>query len=346
LEKSSSFYFYQYQLEKNQYNLTSEFEKKFKKKTRYSTLNIEEIAKNLDIFYLGEKLKLYCTLLSWKNVFNLSTDLLFMEEIIKHVEEIDYTVYPPIAIYYQVYKSYIEPENIDNFYALKALISNYIESFPPEEAKDIYGSAQNFCIRKINEGKREFLKENLDLYKEAIDNGVLFYNEVLSPTTFRNIVISAVSLNEFDWAEKFITHHQDKLDEKHRENAVTFNLARLAWYRKDYKKVIAYLQNVEFDDMIYDLNSKTMLIATYYDTDDIDPLESMLDSFKVFLFRNKKNIPEQRRKNYQNFITLVRKLLKVIPGDKKQIESLKKEISGSKQIVTKKWLLEKVEELF
>jgi hypothetical protein len=345
LERSTSFYFYQYQLAKNQYNLTSDFEKKFKKKTKYATLNIEEIAQNLDIFYLGEKLKLYCTLLSWKNVFNLNSDLLFMEEIIRHVEKFDYEDYPPIALYYQVYKSYVEPDNVEQFYKLRELISKYIESFPPDEAKEIYGSAQNFCIRKINEGKKEFLRENLDLYQEAIQNGILFHNEELSPTTFRNIVASAVNLNEYDWAESFINQYQDKLAEKHRDNAVTFNLARLFWSKKDYKKVIEYLQNVEFDDMIYELNSKSMLIATYYDTHEIDPLESLLESFKVFLFRNKKSIPDQRRRNYLDYIGFVKRLLKVIPGEKKSLQSLRQEITNSKQSGTRKWLLEKVDEL-
>jgi hypothetical protein len=345
LEKSSSFYYYQYQLEKNQYNLTSEFEKKFKKKTKYSTLNIEEIAKNLDIFYLGEKLKLYCTLLSWKNVFNLDTDLLFMEEIIKHVEKINYSNFPPIAMYYQVFKTYSDPDNVEHYYALRELIKSDIDQFPPEEAKDIYGAAQNFCIRMINRGKKDFLKENLDLYKEAINRGILFYNEELSPTTFRNIVISAVNLNEFEWAENFIHTHQDKLSEKHRENAVTFNMARLFWYKRDYPKVIEYLRNVVFDDMIYELNSKSMLIATYYETEEIDPLESLLESFKTFLFRNKKNIPEKRYKTYIQYIKYVKNLLKIIPGDKKAIQSLKTKIEASNQGITKKWLLEKVEEL-
>jgi hypothetical protein len=324
LERSSSFYFYQYQLEKNQYNLTSEFEKKFKKKSKYSRLNIEEIAKNLDIFYLGEKLKLYCTLLSWKNVFNLDTDLLFMDEIIGHVEAFDYEEYPAIAIYYQVYKSYVERDNIDHFYKLKDLISEHIESFPPDEAKDIYGSAQNFCIRKINEGKKDFLKENLDLYKESIKNGVLFSNDEFSPTTFRNIVISAANLNEYDWAENFIHQHQNKLAEKHRANAVTFNMARLSWYRKDYTKVIEYLQNVEFADMIYELNSKTILIATYYETNEMDPLESLLESFKVFLVRNKKKYPRSKTKKLFGLHSICKKIDKGYPWRSKNTHHTKK----------------------
>lgn len=345
LERSSSFYFYQYQLEKNQYNLTSEFEKKFKKKSKYSRLNIEEIAKNLDIFYLGEKLKLYCTLLSWKNVFKLDTDLLFMDEIIRHVEKIDYSSYPPVAMYYQVFKTYAEPENLDHYYALKELITSDIEQFPPEEAKDIYGAAQNFCIRMINTGKKEFLNENLDLYKESIERGILFYNEELSPTTFRNIVISAGYLNQYDWAEKFIHEHKDKLSEKHRDNAVTFNLARVYWFKGELHKVIQYLQNVEFDDMVYDLGSKSMLIRAYYDLGEFDPLYSLLDSFKVFLIRHKKTLTKGRQEGYMKYISYVKKLVKIIPGDKTAIEKLRKDIEESKQGVAKKWLLEKVDEL-
>lgn len=346
LEKPASYYFYQYQLEKNQYNLTSEFEKKFKKKARFADLNIEETAKFLDIFYLGEKLKLYCMLLSWQDVSNISGDLLFMDEIIRHVEKIDYSQYPPIAIYYQVYKSYVEPDNIGHFYKLKELISSFIHMFPIDEAKDIFGSAHNFCIRRINIGQNEFVKENLDLYKESIAKGILFHNEEIPPNTFRNIVISAIILNEFEWAENFIQQHKDKLEEKYRENAVTFNLARVAWARKDHSKVIRLLQNVEFNEMVYDMNSKMMLVTTYYDSDELEPLYSLLDSFKIFIYRNKKLLTLAQRSMLLDFIKFVRKILAAGPGNKEKLDKLKEEISISKiTVTTKQWLLEKVEEL-
>jgi len=165
LEKPASYFFYQYQLEKSQYNLTSEFEKQFKKKVKFGDLNIEETAKNLDIFYLGEKLKLFCMLLSWQDVTNISGTLLFMDEIIMHVEKFDYSQYPPVAIYYQIYKSYVEPDREEHFFKLKELINMYIHLFPVEEAKDIFGSAHNFCIRRINIGQNEFVRQNFDLHK-------------------------------------------------------------------------------------------------------------------------------------------------------------------------------------
>lgn len=346
LEKPASYYFYQYQLEKSQYNLTSEFEKQFKKKVKFGDLNIEETAKNLDIFYLGEKLKLFCMLLSWQDVTNISGTLLFMDEIIMHVEKFDYSQYPPVAIYYQIYKSYVEPDREEHFFKLKELINMYIHLFPIEEAKDIFGSAHNFCIRRINIGQNEFVRQNFDLYKEAIEKGILFYNGQIPPITFRNIVMSANILNEYEWAENFIQLHKDKLDAKFRENAVAYNSALIAWGKKDFNKVVRLLQNVEFNEIFYDMNSKLMLVTTYYDTDEIEPLHSLLESFKIFVYRNKKLLTSAQQAMLLDYIKFVRKLLAFNPGQKEKADRLLQDINASKISVTmKQWLLEKVEEL-
>jgi len=55
LERTASFYYYQYQIEKNLFSLSTEFEKKAK--SSKAILNISQIAKNLDRFYLAEKIK-------------------------------------------------------------------------------------------------------------------------------------------------------------------------------------------------------------------------------------------------------------------------------------------------
>ena len=88
-----------------------------------------------------------------------------------------------------------------------------------------------------------------------------------------------------------------------------------------------------------------MLIATYYDTDDYDPLYSLLDSFNMFLNRNKKTIPEQKNKAHQILIKFVKKLISINPGDKKAVEKLKQNIESAGDIPDKQWLLDRVKEL-
>jgi len=345
LDRNSDYFYYQYNFEKNKFNLTSEFEKKSKKKTKYKWLNIDKMGENLDVFYIGEKLKLYVTLLSWKRVYKLDIELKFIEEIIGFVKTIDFEKYPPVAIWYQIYLTVNEFDVINHYYKLKEIINNFIDSFPREEAMDIYESALNYCIKRINRGEEEFFKEIFTLYKEMINFDLVVDDEGLDPTRFRNIVITALRVKEFNWVEDFIKKYKDYIPEKFRSNAVTFNLARLYFHKKDYSKVIEYLRDVEFDDMVYELSSKQMLIATYFDTDELTPLYSLLDSFNVFLNRHKRTIPENRRKNYKLFIKYVKKLLNANPLDKPGLKKLKKEITQAGNIPDKKWLIERVEEI-
>jgi hypothetical protein len=344
-DRNADYYYQQYMLEKNKFNFTSEFEKKSKKQTKHNWLNIKEISENIDIFFISEKLKLYSTLLSAKSIKKIDVNLNFIDEIIKFVETSNFLQYPPIAIYYQIYLTLNDSKNEDHYHKLKELIVKNIHLFPKDEAIDIYESALNYCISKANSGSGEFYVELLNLYKGMLSNEILDSPGRLNPTNFRNIIFTASRVKDYKWAEWFIETYKDKLDERYRDNAVTFNLARLNYYKKDYDKVKKYLRDVEFNDLAYELSAKSMLIATYYDTDDYDPLYSLLDSFNMFLNRNKKTIPEQKGKAHQVLIKFVKKLININPSDKKAKEKLRQDIEKSGDIPDKQWLLDRVDEL-
>jgi hypothetical protein len=345
LEKSSSFYYYQYQIEKNLFNLTTEFEKKASSKSTLSQFNVTDIANNLDLFFLAEKIKYYITLLSWKSIIKHDYKLMFIDEVISQIEKLDIKDIPPLAIYYQIYLSIKDPDNKEHYFNLKGLIEKHINQFPLSEAKDIYDSAFNYCIAKINRGEEVFSKELLELYSSSLDNGALYINGELSPTSFRNICFISLRLGNYEWTEKFINDFKHKINPKFRENAVTFNLARLNFYRKDYEKVISLLQDVEYEDMIYNLNSKTILLAVYYELDEIDVLDSFIESFNAFVVR-KKSVPVQRRDHYLRLLKYTKKLSRLFPGDKKEIEKIIKELESTTGIVNKQWLLSKAKELY
>lgn len=340
--RNADYYYQQYQLERSKFNFTSEFEKKSKKQSKVSLFNIKEISDNLDIFFISEKLKLYCTLLSARSIKKIDQNLNFIEEVIQIVNSNNLLDYPSVAIYYQIYLTLIDYKNDEHYFRLKDLIDTHIHKFPKDEALDIYESALNYCIYSVNLGKSEFYFEYLELFKAMIQKDILLKDAKLDPTRFRNIVFSAARVNDFKWAEWFIEEYKDKLDDKYRYNAVTFNLARLNYYKKDYDKVKRFLRNVEFDDMGYELNAKTMLIATYYDTDDYDPLYSLLESFNMFLSRNKKIIPDQKLHLHKMLIKFVKKLMNIRPSDHKSVQKLKQEIENAGDIPDKQWLLDRV----
>jgi hypothetical protein len=69
------------------------------------------------------------------------------------------------------------------------------------------------------------------------------------------------------------------------------------------------LLKVEFNDVYYHLDSKSLLMKVYFELDEYDAFASLVDAFKIYLRRNQ-TISEVQKKTYHNFILLINKLMK------------------------------------
>ena len=337
--QSADYYYFQYNIEKNYYNLTDSDSKRTEK------TNIEDIILNLDYFYLAEKLRLLCSVISRQKMVTHEYKLLFKDEIVQYISQHNFDQIPAIAIYYQIYLTQTESENENHYFKLKKYLKDFGMLFPLSEVNEMYSYAMNYCIQSFNKGKKHFLKELFDIYVDLIEKGIIFSEEgELSPWHFKNIILTALELGHYDWSENFVNTYQNQLPEDFRRNAVTYNLGQIYFYKKEYLKVIEQLRNVEYEDLSYNLGSKTMLIFTYYELDEIDPLYSLFESFRVYLNRHK-DIAPLRRKQYMNLIKFTKKLTKVRPGDRKSVEKIQAEMESTDGIVGQKWLREKMAEL-
>ena len=342
--KTSNFYYEQFSLQKNIFTLTSEFERKAKSKKELRDFNIPEISYNLDLFYIIEKLRYMITVLSWQSVRNQKVEINFIDDIIKIIENSALLRNRVVQIYYLTYKTYVESDNEEHFFKLKALINEYLEIFPIHEAKEIFESAFTYCVGKANKGKSEYQIEVLELYKVALESDVLLVDGFISPTTFRNITMSALRLNQFSWIEEFNTKYAKKLNPKYAHSILSYNRAMLSFYRKDFNSVIEHLINFEYEEIHFALGAKALLLATYYELDEEEALFSFLDSFNIYVVRNNQIVPG-RKLNYKNLIGFTRKLSRLKHTDLSKLPNLKEEILKTNSIASKQWLLEKIEEL-
>ena len=337
--RDANFYYSNYKIENYYYYLT-EFETK-----RSERSNIEEISENLDIFFLAEKLRIFCADITQRTLAEHEYKLFFTDKILDHLSKFDYEKYPPVALYYQIYLTLTQTDHEEHYFKLKYLLDEYGLIFPPDEAKDVlYMAAQNYCIRKINKGNSRFMGELFSLYEDLLAKEIIIADGELSPWYFKNIVVVALRLGKYEWTENFIHTYSKMLPDAFRENALTYNLAQVYFYQKKHEKVIELLREVEYEDVAYNLNSKSLLIATYYETDEFEPLYSLFESFRTYLNRHK-DIPDSRRQLYKNLIKYTKKLAGIAPGDGKAIKKLKEEIEINKNIASANWLKEKIAEL-
>ena len=89
----------------------------------------------------------------------------------------------------------------------------------------------------------------------------------------------------------------------------------------------------------------SVLLQAFYEMDAIEPMFSLMDSFRTYLNRHKE-IPQNRRRNYTNLIRFLKKLTNTLTGDQKGIEKLKVELNNMEGIAaSKNWLNDKIAEL-
>ena len=310
---------------------------------RSGITNLDASVASLDRFYLFNKLKYACTLLNNRNVMGGEFQDPFLEGLLKQLPSSHYADDPAVLIYFSIYQLLSRPEEPQHYPVLRTMLSEFALAFTLDEARHLYAFAMNHCIGRINNGQGEFLREIFSLYKESLERHILFEGDSLSPWDYKNIVVAGLRLSEFDWVDQFIRNYKEKIPAEHRENAFTYNLAKLHFYKKHYSEVLKLLQKLEYEDVFYNLDAKVMLLKIYYELHEIEALDSLIESFRTFLRRNKL-ISEGHRTNYLNLILFVKKLSRVRYGDHKRRMKIRADFEATRQIADADWLREKLGE--
>lgn len=306
-------------------------------------LNLQELGDALDASYLANKLRLACLMLAHQTVYKADYDMGLLQEVLNLVEEKHYTEVPAIAIYYYSYKAIQDTGTEGHFEQLKKQIFDHGDLFPETEIRDIYLLSINYCIGRMNAGVTSFVREAFDLYKNGLEKKILIQNELVSRWTFRNVVTNGTMLKEFDWTERFINEYKVYLEEQYRENIVHYSMAKLHFEKKEYDQAMRLLAQMEYDDILMNLAAKTMLLKMYYESDELDILDSLLESVRVYMRRKK--VIGYHKDNYQNIIALTRKLTNINPFEKDQLKRLREEVSATNPLTERRWLLEQIDDM-
>ena len=301
---------------------------------------LQSLSHELDTAFLARKLWQSCFLLSHEAVSNVSYDFGLLEEALSFAERSGALETPAIAIFYHCYRALTNPTEAAFFQNFKRLLLQHGSLFPAEEMRDLYILAINFCIRRYNAGSQAYLRDQFDFYKDGLRQGYFLTDGELSRYTYQNAVTSGLVMREFDWVERFIHDYRDKLAGSYRESVFSFNLARLAYEKKQYDKALPLLQLAEYKDLLLNLAAKTLQLKIYFELDEFDLLEAHLSAFKTFLLRKKEL--GYHRENYLSTIQFTRKLLEINPFDKEARAALREEIAAAKNLGEKEWLLGQV----
>jgi len=306
-------------------------------------VNLQETADALEAWFLAEKIQLSCEMLAhrWryqKAVYQHG----LLEAVLDYTEGKSFLDEPAVGVFYHAYMAITNPLDEQYFDKLETLIRNLSVKFTHSESRSLYLVALNYCVGKVNQGQSDYARRLFELYRSGIATGILLDNNNVSSTTFGNAVGSALRLNEYGWAEKFIEEFKHHLEEKERNSIANFNLARVFASKGEYDKAQRLLTQFDYDDMSLNIIAKTMLLKIYYEQSELDAFESLLESMRIYLQRKEALNPAYKTA-FKNMISLMKRLLNMNPYSKAQKAKLRELIVATNPLMERDWLLKQVD---
>lgn len=327
---------------RNQYLIQLEAFTQASERQRTPENNLQLVSDTLDTTYLIEKLKLSCRMVFHQIVYKTDFNFGMLQHIIRFIEERDLTQTPVVAIYYYIFKAVTEQEKDQLYFEkLRHEIHTSGNLFTHSEQREVYLMVINYCIGKMNAGVQRFVREAFEWYRQGFENRILIENNLISRWTYLNTVFTALRLKEFEWSYRFIHEYESYIEPEFRENFSSFSKAKLLFEKKDYDSAMEYLVQVEYDDILINLNAKALLLKIYYEEDELDALESLIESMRIFLKRKK--VMGYHKANFQNVIKYTRRLVRLNPFEKEKHKSLRNEIEKASPLHEKEWLLAKLD---
>lgn len=240
------------------------------------------------------------------------------------------------------------------YFELKNILNTYFTELNKRDIQDIFTILTNYCYFKINSGFPEYRKEHFYLFKENIELGhYKGFRRFLEHIRYLNVTVTGLEAGETEWVSNFIEKYKNELDEQNRENAYNFCRALLCYHKKEFSGALKEAAKVKTDDQSYKHQLKSLYMKIYYDMNEIEPFYSHIDSYRHFLL-NEKRIPEATKKNISSYITYTKKLFDLknkineknkTPDAEFTLVKIKQEISESKNLINRHWLLERIEQI-
>lgn len=308
----------------------------------------------LDRYYAASRLKAACEWFNRRQIIGESQAPALPTFLLESLQapESPLRQEPAIYLYYEILMTYLAEDAEPHFRRLVQALRQHVRTFSRAEAYQIMAYAQNYCIRRINQGDTPYLEEIFALYEWSLEEGILLEGGRLAHEHYKNITTVGLRLRRYDWVRSFLESNKARLDPEHRLNAYTYNLCAFYYEQQSYSEALRLLQQVEFSDIFYHLSARSMLLKIYFELEDDDAVIYQAEAFKAFLKRHA-GIPESHVRTHHNLIRFVVKASRLrqrrdwlarAEYDRRHSRLLE-EIAATRGISNADWLRKQVEAL-
>jgi hypothetical protein len=344
-------YFYKRYLLQNEMEIYMDWSKyKNKDFKNYTENTVTYIDDELTSFYISKALNHYRFMLDKAQYENINYNYEFIDYIVDYLQNRDNHFKNKIKIKLHLYEILLEKRKEKKYYdILKEILISEKENLSQSDRYSLHNILQTHCINMAYSGENGYLEERFELYKICIQQKLYAASEHIyfDDLMFGNIAITAISLKELDWAEKFISKYKGDISPENSEVVINYVDAKLCFARGNCEKTLEYLNGIKSIRHIqYKLPVKDLMLMTCYELKLMSQAFYQADSYRHFLANNKSYFSDSRFKRVSNFLKAFTRLAKIAdknnPGE---LKKLKSDIEASPNIPEKNWILQKIHEI-
>ncbi len=280
-----------------------------RKGDRTQNPDLKDLSEVMDIFFIYNKLKIYCEYLSNTSFIHDDKKSVDISEIryLSLLDQLETSIplpeYPVIQIYYYIKILF---ENISNNlfdnqqYILKIeeILDQEMNCLAEGDQIEVCSYITNYCIRRSNYGDKKLLRTLFLFYNRIIN---LRYakeknkRQKIQPGFFKNAVVAAIKLaqnplfaslqtthlvpiqlnqgfqNGYEWAEAFTQYYSQVLA-KDKNTYKNYCLALIAFKQENFTKALKIIkQNKNNRAAFINLDSKVLHLKTAFEIFKSDP---------------------------------------------------------------------------
>lgn len=307
--------------------------------------NIEIINKNLDLYYILEKLSLKMSMLTVEQITQRNFDYSSFASIEHYIKKQGFNTNAAIQACLAMVHL-LEQKTEKHYKHLLDLLNKFQNKISVEILIGGYNIAVNFCSYNLKRGIFSH-QHTFDLHYILDEKNLLLEEDFMPVNKLKNLVAIACRVNEFNWATKILNKYITYTNKVFQKSVYEFNCGVIKFYEKKYNEALQNFIRVDDVNLAYDINYRIMMMKANYEVDehyDERTVQIFRSAEKYFIAN--KLISNNNRTAYKNFVRMLINLYRIKHKvTKMKAGSFVKKLEAQKFNQDKSWLLAKLSKI-
>lgn len=229
------------------------------------------------------------------------------------------------------------------YFVLKKEVVKNEDMLSSDDIRFHYGRLMKYCIMKKRSltNTTRFDLELFEIYRKILERG--YYKSQVSshlqPELYRNILMHALKIRKFFWANRFIRDFSDELDPDRRENLRNYARIRYSFERGEFIKAMNLINKIRADNFIFKIDIRNLTLMIHFELNNLDTVKQLLASYSQFL-SSVSGLSKNAVRSYKTFVKALKDLGIIRRSNSSSAEfRLKKALDG--QFANRDWVLKK-----